>query len=186
MLKLCEVHLARVVYACLWSFSLLYFICPLVPSWALRGERAFCLRQVWRPGWVRCCGSSVFLSHPRSRSSLVFPLPCTLTSWCCKLYWQADEVPCMSGTQTIWFSAVGCGRELVLFQPFLWSWLEQHQDQRNGWNNTKRIRLFCGYYYVLLLTVCEGLFCLLLNLSATCLCILGTDLLRQFYVPTLR
>ena len=23
-----------------------YFICPLVPSWASRGERAFCLRQV--------------------------------------------------------------------------------------------------------------------------------------------
>ena len=30
----------------------------------------------------------MFLSHSRSRSSLVFPLPCTLTSLCCKLYWQ--------------------------------------------------------------------------------------------------
>ena len=63
--------------------------------------------------------SSVFLSHPRSRSSLVFPLPCTLTFLCCKLYWQADEVPCASGAQTIWFSPVGCGGE---FQSFLWSW----------------------------------------------------------------
>ena len=109
-------------YLSLLAVTLTYSIRPLVPPWASRGERAFCLRQVWKPGWVGCCRSSVLLSHPRSRSSLVFPLPCTLTSLCCKLYWQADEVPCVSGAQSIWFSAAGCGRELVLFQPFLWSW----------------------------------------------------------------
>ena len=46
-----------------WSSHTLltFFIRPLVPSWASRRERAFCLQQVWRPGWLGCCESSVFL-----------------------------------------------------------------------------------------------------------------------------
>ena len=80
---------------------LLYFICPLVPSWASRGERVFCLRQVWRPGWVGCCGSSVFLSHPWSRSSPCFvPWHLCVVSFTSKLMrCHACQVPKPSDSQ---------------------------------------------------------------------------------------
>ena len=101
----CDIILVHTNARCIvLTFVLAYFTFLYLSSCTIlgiEGRKSFLSAASLKAGWVGCCGSSVFLSHPQSRSSLVFPLPCTLTSLCCKLYWQVDEVPWVSGTQTI-------------------------------------------------------------------------------------
>ena len=98
--------------------SLFDFIRPLVPSWASRGERAFCLRQVWRPGWVGylwvfsvsfTSSIQVFLGLPLALYPDIFVLQALLASrgamsvrcpnhliLCCWMWWRTGVVPTIS------------------------------------------------------------------------------------------